>query len=132
MSEVAGDLYNVALHGDRSVSVLVADVSGHGVPAALVASMVKIAFAAEAERSSDPGRALEGMNRTLWDKFDRAFVTACLVWLDESGATLRYASAGHPPPLVRAIRRGTSSANTGWPTGCGPARGPTRNVSPMR
>jgi serine phosphatase RsbU (regulator of sigma subunit) len=46
------------------LGLLIADVTGHGVPAALVASMVKIAFAAETERLDDPGLGLTNMNRT--------------------------------------------------------------------
>jgi phosphoserine phosphatase RsbU/P len=83
------------------LGVLVADVSGHGVPAALVASMVKIAFAAELERLDDPGLALQGMNRTLWAKFDRAYVTAFLAHFHPSAGRLEYAIAGHPRAIVR-------------------------------
>ena len=48
MSEVAGDFYDFLVVDDRRVGLLIADVSGHGVPAALVASMVKVAIAAQA------------------------------------------------------------------------------------
>jgi phosphoserine phosphatase RsbU/P len=101
MTDVAGDLYDVVERGPSQLGILVADVSGHGVPAALVASMVKIAFAAEIERLDDPGLALQGMNRTLWAKFDRAYVTAFVALLDPVAGRLKYASAGHPPALLR-------------------------------
>lgn len=101
MTDVAGDLYDFVEHGATRLGVLVADVSGHGVPAALVASMVKVALAAEVERLDDPGQALRGMNRTLWGKFERAYVTALLASFDAAGGRLTYARAGHPPALVR-------------------------------
>lgn len=101
MSAVAGDFYEaLPLSGGRLL-VLVADVSGHGVPAALVASMVKVAVAAEADRSDRPGDVLTGINRTLTGKFERAYVTACCVVIDPQRNSLAYAAAGHPPPLLR-------------------------------
>ena len=51
------------------MGILVADVSGHGVPAALIASMVKIVFAAQADNASDPARVITGMNHALCGKF---------------------------------------------------------------
>ena len=98
---VAGDLYDVVAAHGGGLGVLIADVSGHGVPAALIASMVKIAFAAEADDAADPARVLTRMNRVLCGKFKRAFVTALYAHLDPPTRTLRVASAGHPPPFVR-------------------------------
>ena len=101
MSDIGGDFYDFdTSHADR-LGVLVADVTGHGVPAALVASMVKMAFAAEAERLDDPGLVLTRMNRTLGGKFAGAYVTACCSVIDGPNRTLRYASAGHPAPILR-------------------------------
>jgi sigma-B regulation protein RsbU (phosphoserine phosphatase) len=101
MGDVAGDFYDFETTRPGSLGLIVADVSGHGVPAALVASMVKVAFAAEAERLQDPGRVLQNMNRTLCGKFERAYVTACCGVLTDSGRRLAYSLAGHPAPLLR-------------------------------
>lgn len=101
MSDVAGDFYDFDARQANHLGVLVADVSGHGVPAALVAAMVKVAFAAAAERLETPGLALETMNRTLCGKFERAYVTACCGSFDAVNRRLKYSSAGHPPPLLR-------------------------------
>jgi len=98
MADVGGDLYDFLAADPERVGILVADVSGHGVPAALIASMVKIALAAQAEHASDPAAVLAGMNRILHGNLERGFVTAAYIYIDAGTAT--YASAGHPPQLV--------------------------------
>ena len=71
MTAVAGDFYDfIQLDGNR-LGILVADVSGHGIPAALVASMVKIAFAGQSDRADDPARVLSGMNDALHGRVQR-------------------------------------------------------------
>jgi sigma-B regulation protein RsbU (phosphoserine phosphatase) len=58
MTSVAGDFYDFLQTSENSVTILIADVSGHGVPAALVASMLKICFAAQRERANNPAGIL--------------------------------------------------------------------------
>lgn len=100
MAEVAGDFFDFAeLEGGRC-GVLVADVSGHGVPAALVASMVKVAFQAQAGHHDDPAAVLAGMNHVLGQRLEGRFVTAGYACIDPAGGTLRYAGAGHPPLVL--------------------------------
>jgi len=99
MSQVAGDFYDFLQVDDRRVGVLIADVSGHGVPAALVASMVKVAIAAQAEHADNPAKVLEGLNSVLSGKLQGQFVTAAYLFLDLEAGTGRYSAAGHPPLL---------------------------------
>jgi phosphoserine phosphatase RsbU/P len=99
MADVGGDFYGFLAADEERVGILVADVSGHGVPAALIASMVKVALAAQAEHAADPAAVLAGMNRILHGNLERGFVTAAYIYID--GETATYASAGHPPSLVR-------------------------------
>ena len=98
MADVGGDLYGFLAVDPERLGILVADVSGHGVPAALIASMVKVALAAQAEHASDPAAVLAGMNRILHGNLERGFVTAAYIYMDSGSAT--YACAGHPPLLV--------------------------------
>jgi len=100
MESVAGDYYDFTTIDKQRLGILVADVSGHGVPAALIASMVKVAFSAQAEQSKHPGRVLSGMNRVLFGQLKRQFVSAIYMVLDLKNAEIIYASAGHPAPLV--------------------------------
>jgi sigma-B regulation protein RsbU (phosphoserine phosphatase) len=101
MAEVAGDLYDFVITPSGQLGVLVADVSGHGVPAAIVASMVKIALAVQEGEFADPGVVLTRMNRALYGRFELAYVTAVFALIDPAAGTLTYASAGHPSPLLR-------------------------------
>jgi sigma-B regulation protein RsbU (phosphoserine phosphatase) len=106
MTEVAGDFYDFVVTPTGRLGVLVADVSGHGVPAALVASMVKIALATQGEDVEDPGVVLTRMNRALSGRFELAYVTAVFALIDPRARTVSYAAAGHPPPwLLRADGR---------------------------
>ncbi|HWM92759.1 MAG TPA: PP2C family protein-serine/threonine phosphatase [Thermoanaerobaculia bacterium] len=99
MADVGGDFYDF-LVSDPGLGILVADVSGHGVPAALIASMVKIALAAQAEHAADPAAVLAGMNRILHGHLERGFVTAAYIYIDTGAGTMVHASAGHPPVLL--------------------------------
>jgi serine phosphatase RsbU (regulator of sigma subunit) len=100
MSAVAGDFYDFLPVDSARVGILVADVSGHGVPAALIASMLKVAFAGQAEHAADPARVLAGLNRALCGKFEEHFVTAGYLFVDIENKVARYAGAGHPPLLL--------------------------------
>ncbi len=99
MSEVAGDFYDFLVLDDRRVGLLIADVSGHGVPAALVASMMKVAIAAQNEHADDPAKVMTGLNTVLSGKLQGQFVTAAYLYLDLESGTGRYSAAGHPPLL---------------------------------
>ena len=98
---VAGDLFDFVVTPAGQLGVLVADVSGLGVPAAIVASMVKIALAVQEGEVTDPGVVLTRMNRALYGRFEKAYVTAVFALVDPAAGTLTYASAGHPSPLLR-------------------------------
>jgi serine phosphatase RsbU (regulator of sigma subunit) len=100
MSEVAGDFYDFLAVDEKRVGMLVADVSGHGIPAALIASMVKVAFSAQAERAEKPAQVLTEMNRIFCGKMKSQFVTAGYIYVDTEKGKLSYSTAGHPPLLV--------------------------------
>jgi sigma-B regulation protein RsbU (phosphoserine phosphatase) len=104
MNSVAGDLYDVLCADAHHVGLLIADVSGHGVPAALIASMVKMAAISQRDHSAHPAQLLSGMNRALCGNTQGQYVTAAFVYLDAEAGQLRYAAAGHPPML--RLRKG--------------------------
>jgi sigma-B regulation protein RsbU (phosphoserine phosphatase) len=99
MTSVAGDFYDFIIVDEQHVGILMADVSGHGLPSALIASMLQVALTAQVAHASDPARVLSGLNRALCGKFERNFVTAAYVFVDMEKNQLTYAGAGHPPLL---------------------------------
>ena len=100
MTSVAGDLYDFPTVCPSGVSVLVADVMGHGVPAALVASMVKVAVSNGLKASREPSSVIAGLNATLCEAAHEQYVTAVYMYLDTATRVGRYASAAQPPGLV--------------------------------
>jgi sigma-B regulation protein RsbU (phosphoserine phosphatase) len=99
MTAVAGDFYDFLEVGEKGLGVLVADVSGHGVPAALIASMVKVAIAGQRSQADRPAAVLAGMNETLAGRLGGQYVTAAYLFLDREAGRMRYSAAGHPPLL---------------------------------
>jgi sigma-B regulation protein RsbU (phosphoserine phosphatase) len=104
MTAVAGDFYDFLELDRERLGVLVADVSGHGVPAALIASMVKVALAAQQARADHPSAVLRGLNDVLCGRLGGQYVTAAYLFVDAASGLIRYAAAGHPP-MLRAPRR---------------------------
>jgi phosphoserine phosphatase RsbU/P len=108
MSAVAGDFYDFLHLEGHQLGILVADVTGHGVPAALIASMLKVALASQSAHAADPARVLSGLNQALCGKFEDHFVTAAYLFADLDAQVIRYAGAGHPPVLFGARANGKS------------------------
>jgi phosphoserine phosphatase RsbU/P len=104
MNSVAGDFYDFIVADDTQAGLLIADVSGHGVPAALIASMVKVAATSQRAYAANPAGLLAGMNAVLCGNTQNQFVTAAYVHLDSAARTIQYSAAGHPPMLL--LRRG--------------------------
>jgi len=99
MTSVAGDFYDFIQVDDKHIGILIADVSGHGLPSALIASMLQVALTGQAGHASEPDKVLLGLNRALCGKFTHNFVTAAYVYVDLENNRMRYGGAGHPPML---------------------------------
>ncbi len=99
MASVAGDFYEFLPIDDRRAGFFIADVSGHGVPAALIASMIKVAMNTVQPHAAHPGRVLAELNAILTQQLKGQFVTAGYLYLDLDLKLARYSGAGHPPLL---------------------------------
>jgi len=109
MTSVAGDFYDFIPIDDKRLGILMADVSGHGLPSALIASMLQVALTAQVGHASDPARVLSGLNRALCGKFTQNFVTAAYAYVDLEKNLMRYAGAGHPPLMRFRLSTGKAS-----------------------
>ena len=111
--EVGGDLFDVFhLRGRPDlVCLLIADVTGKGIPAALLMADVRALLHAAADNADGPGDALRRVNGILVrERATPLFVTAALLVVDVASGAVRFASAGHEPPLVARFRGGIDAA----------------------
>src|SRR2546421_5209556 len=99
--EVSGDYYDwVRIHDDE-IGIVVADVSGKGVPAALLMAFLRASLRAATHIGYSPHISMSKVNYLLWESIERnQFVTAFYGLLDASNRTLAYTNAGHNPPLL--------------------------------
>ena len=122
MTSVAGDYYDFIIVDEKHLGILVADVTGHGLPAALIASMLKAALAAQLPHASDPAQVLAGLNESMCGKFRHHFATAAYAFVNMEKNSIRYAAAGHPPLLLWRMSTGRASevCENGLPLGLFP------------
>jgi serine phosphatase RsbU (regulator of sigma subunit)/anti-sigma regulatory factor (Ser/Thr protein kinase) len=119
--EVGGDFYDAIALDGNSLLLLIADVMGKGVPAALFATTMRGLLRGLAQHTSDPGEFLGGLNRLLFPELSSVnmFITAQVVHIDLPSRRVTAASAGHCPLLfVPPGRSGFSALPTeGLPIG---------------
>lgn len=104
MQSIGGDFYDFHVPNEYSIGNLVTDVSGHGMPAALISSMVKVIFKMLRHLADQPRELLEEMSRTLAGNIEDHFLTAEYIFIDHREKKFRYCRAGHEPLLV--LKRG--------------------------
>jgi sigma-B regulation protein RsbU (phosphoserine phosphatase) len=100
--EVGGDFYDHFALGAGKTGIVVADVSGKGVPAALFGMVSKTLLRATATQNTpEPGSAMASVNDGLCQDNDTCmFVTVFYAVFDSARGSLTYVNAGHPPPLL--------------------------------
>ena len=103
---IGGDIYAILPLPDESVAFMIADVSGHGVTAALISAMVKTFFESQVRLGQGPLAWAQAMNRDLArSTLSEQFATAFLARLDPANDLMQYVAAGHVAPLL--IRGGS-------------------------
>ncbi len=100
MALIGGDYFDYQMPEDSYIGVLIADVSGHGISAALIASMMKVAFSSQRNNARSPATVLQQMNHSLTGQLNNEFITAGYLGIDLNKLVLTCSSAGHPPLLV--------------------------------
>ncbi len=106
MRQVGGDFYDFYRMGDAGLGVIIGDVSGHGMPAALIGSMFKIAFSIF-KNEPDVSVSLARINSALIDHVGRQFITANYMVIDARARTLVSSNAGHWPQIMRRALDGS-------------------------
>jgi sigma-B regulation protein RsbU (phosphoserine phosphatase) len=98
--EVGGDFYDFFFIDDDNLCFLIADVSGKGVPAALYMMVAKTLLKSEGQRLGEPEKMLSFVNNILAEENDSCmFATVFCAILDTRNGMVRFANAGHNPPL---------------------------------
>ncbi|MBX7143733.1 MAG: SpoIIE family protein phosphatase, partial [Oligoflexia bacterium] len=118
LNEVGGDSYHVAVGPNGKLTVQIADVTGHGISAALIGSMTKLALAAAAKE--EPDELLTDMNRLISPQLPEGrFVTVCSYLYDPTNGQLVSARGGHPPVMIlqRASGKVLQLKAEGFPLG---------------
>ena len=121
--EVGGDFYDFLLFADGRLGLVIGDVSGKGVPAALVMASTRSMLRVAAQGTDAPGEVLARVNELLCaDASPKMFVTCFYALLDPGSGKLRYANAGHDLPYRRYAGAVWELRATGMPLGWMPAR----------
>jgi sigma-B regulation protein RsbU (phosphoserine phosphatase) len=99
--EVSGDYYDWVRIYDDQIGIVIADVSGKGVPAALLMAFLRASLRAATHIGYAPHISMSKVNYLLWESIERnQFVTSFYGILDASNRTLAYSNAGHNPPIL--------------------------------
>jgi len=101
MDEVGGDFYNVISLQDDNYGLVIADVSGHGIPAALLTFMSSTIFSSVATTSLSTAETLSTVNMKLHGKMpEDKFLTMFYMIYNPETSILKYSQAGHPVSIV--------------------------------
>ncbi|MBN1531170.1 MAG: SpoIIE family protein phosphatase, partial [Spirochaetes bacterium] len=103
---IGGDFHDFHLYDDDKLLAILSNVSGHGVTAAYIASMIGIVFRSVKNKYFDPGMMLGDMSAILSDIIENHFISARAVWIDPEAMILTGASAGQTPILLYGRQRG--------------------------
>lgn len=97
---MGGDFYDVIAIDSTTAGIIIADVTGHGIPAALVGSMLKMAFVNNNIHARHPAKMLTALNQNLCSNIQDNYITALYAVIDTNTKTITASSAGHWPPLL--------------------------------
>jgi len=101
-TEVGGDFFDLVEQPGAGLLMVIADVMGKGLPAALLATVFRTSLRARPDLATDPGALLTVVNRQIHGDLSELgmFITAQVAWFETSGQRVRLASAGHGDGLL--------------------------------
>lgn len=100
MDLIGGDFYDFCYTDPQRIGIIVADVSGHGIPASLISSMVKIAFCMQSQHYEKPDRLIANIHNAIYGKCETHFVAASYIFIDLERMRMLHANAGHSPLVI--------------------------------
>jgi len=100
--KVGGDYFDYFFRGDNFLDIVIADVSGHSIGPSLFMVETRSAIRAQANRAETPSETLAVLNNFLYHDLNNSdfFISLFYLQYDINNKQLRYANAGHPPPLL--------------------------------
>lgn len=112
--EMGGDFYDVIKIDEDKTGIMIADVTGHGIPAALVCAMLKMSFINNKEHAKHPAHLLTALNKDLSNNIKDNYITAAYALVDTKNRIVTVSSAGHWSPL---LIKSNGSIYDKWPKG---------------
>lgn len=100
MEKIGGDFYDVFQLKDNKIGVLIADVSGHGIPAALVTAMAKISFGNAGYLFDSPKRIFQEVNKNIIDHMKTQDYMTCFMAVIDDDYNITYSNASHQKGIV--------------------------------
>lgn len=94
--DLGGDFYFIKKLNDHEYSIFLADISGHGIGAAMYMNTLRMVYDRSQEYLHHPGKLFRKMNETLYGKLGDNFITGICIHLHLKKKQLKYSSAGHP------------------------------------
>lgn len=107
MAGISGDYFDFYEPSASNLAVFIADVSGHGIPAALIASMLKISFSRHTPNLNKPDIFMRRINREITGNNSTYLITGAMLVLNADLGTILYTNAGHVPLFVLNRSTGT-------------------------
>jgi len=119
--EVGGDFYDFLPFEDGRLGLVIGDVAGKGIPAALVMTATRTMLRTAAQETASPGEVFARANELLYAEIpSKMFVTCFYAILDPTSGLMRYANAGHDLPYRRCKEGVSELRATGMPLGLMP------------
>jgi two-component system sensor histidine kinase ChiS len=106
MAAIGGDYYSIHKTGEGKTGILLADVSGHGIPAAIISAKLEIAYSVHRDLAGDPAKLFGQINRIMCDFTYDQYMTACFLYIDIENGKILYSNAGHTPLIIHRRESG--------------------------
>lgn len=103
---LGGDYYRILRPGENEYAILMADIAGHGISAAMFMNTLHLAFEGNISACSNPGEMFEAINRELCGKLGNHFVTAICIYMNLEERQLRYCNCGLPRAILQDLSKG--------------------------